>query len=120
MVKNIYILYYNDKIFSTIILVNLIGINILWKKDYPLLIDVLRVPNLIESNFYILTKGIMLYAYKGNSNKYRQLFDMLYNFINFNKYTILGDTVEIYKIDVYGTSLEDEYVTQVQIPVLGF
>ena len=42
---------------------------------------------------------------------------MLYKFIEINKYTILGDPIEIYKIDVYETALEDEYVTQVQIPV---
>ena len=42
---------------------------------------------------------------------------MLYKFIEINKYTVLGDPIEIYKIDVYETALEDEYVTQVQIPV---
>ncbi|WGX75147.1 hypothetical protein QJS64_13850 [Paraclostridium bifermentans] len=42
---------------------------------------------------------------------------MLFKFIEFNNYTILGDPIEIYKIDIYETSVEDEYVTQVQIPV---
>ncbi|EPZ54499.1 merR family transcriptional regulator domain protein [[Clostridium] sordellii ATCC 9714] len=42
---------------------------------------------------------------------------MLFKFIEFNNYTILGDPLEIYKIDIYETSIEDEYVTQVQIPV---
>ena len=41
---------------------------------------------------------------------------MLYKFLEFNKYTILGDPIEIYKIDVSETSIEDKYVTQVQIP----
>ncbi len=42
---------------------------------------------------------------------------MLYKFLEINKYTILGDSIEIYKIDVYETSTEDEYSTQVQIKI---
>lgn len=67
---------------------------------------------------FVLDEGYYVtYTYKGNYNQYEQVFDMLYKFIEINKYTILGDPIEIYKIDVYETSLEDEYVTQVQIPV---
>lgn len=67
---------------------------------------------------FILDEGYYVtYTYKGNYNQYAQVFDMLYEFIKINKYTILGDPLEIYKIDIYETSIEDEYVTQVQIPV---
>lgn len=67
---------------------------------------------------FVLDEGYYVtYTYKGNYNQYEQVFDMLYKFIEINKYTILGDPIEIYKIDVYETALEDEYVTQVQIPV---
>ncbi|MEF9990463.1 MAG: MerR family transcriptional regulator [Romboutsia sp.] len=67
---------------------------------------------------FILDEGYYVtYTYKGDYTQYCQVFDMLYKFIEINQYTILGDPIEIYKIDVYETSLEDEYVTQVQIPV---
>ncbi|MDU4861107.1 MAG: MerR family transcriptional regulator [Terrisporobacter othiniensis] len=67
---------------------------------------------------FVLDEGYYVtYTYKGDYNQYEQVFEMLYKFIEINKYTILGDPIEIYKIDVYETSLEDEYVTQVQIPV---
>ncbi|MEG1312408.1 MAG: MerR family transcriptional regulator [Romboutsia sp.] len=67
---------------------------------------------------FILDEGYYVtYTYKGDYKQYSQIFDMLYKFIEVNKYTILGDPIEIYKIDIYETSIEDEYVTQVQIPV---
>ena len=67
---------------------------------------------------FVLDEGYYVtYTYKGDYNQYEQVFDMLYKFIDINKYTVLGDPIEIYKIDVYETALEDEYVTQVQIPV---
>ena len=67
---------------------------------------------------FVLDEGYYVtYTYKGDYNQYEKVFDMLYKFIDINKYTILGDPIEIYKIDVYETALEDEYVTQVQIPV---
>lgn len=67
---------------------------------------------------FILDEGYYVtYTYKGDYKQYSKVFDMLYKFIEINKYTILGDPIEIYKIDVYETSIEDEYVTQVQIPV---
>ncbi|HSQ87897.1 MerR family transcriptional regulator [Romboutsia sp.] len=67
---------------------------------------------------FILDEGYYVtYTYKGDYKKSAKILDMLYKFLEINKYTILGDPIEIYKIDVYETSIEDEYVTQVQIPV---
>lgn len=65
----------------------------------------------IEEGYYVT------YTYKGDYKKTAKIIPMLFKFIEFNNYTILGDPIEIYKIDIYETSLEDEYVTQVQIPV---
>lgn len=70
-----------------------------------------------EYNFVLDEGYYVTYTYKGDYNQYEQVFKMLYKFIEVNKYTVLGDPIEIYKIDVYETSIEDEYVTQVQIPV---
>lgn len=68
-------------------------------------------------NFIIDEGYYVTYTYKGDYKKTSQILPMLYKFIRSNNYTILGDPIEIYKIDIYETSIEDEYVTQVQIPV---
>lgn len=70
-----------------------------------------------DYNFVIDEGYYVTYTYKGAYKQYKEIFEMLYRFIEVNRYTILRDPIEIYKIDVYETSLEDEYVTQVQIPV---
>ena len=88
------------------------GIYNYYKHTFCLLDDDASDYNFVLDEGYYVT-----YTYKGDYNQYEQVFDMLYKFIEINKYTILGDPIEIYKIDVYETSLEDEYVTQVQIPV---
>ena len=67
---------------------------------------------------FIINEGYYVtYTYKGNYKQIKKILPMLFKFIEFNNYTILGDPLEIYKIDIYETSIEDEYVTQVQIPV---
>lgn len=88
------------------------GIYNYYKHTFCLLDDDASDYNFVLDEGYYVT-----YTYKGDYNHYEQVFEMLYKFIEINKYTILGDPIEIYKIDVYETSLEDEYVTQVQIPV---
>ncbi|WP_434796442.1 MerR family transcriptional regulator [Terrisporobacter vanillatitrophus] len=88
------------------------GIYNYYKHTFCLLDDDASDYNFVLDEGYYVT-----YTYKGDYNQYEQVFEMLYKFIEINKYTILGDPIEIYKIDVYETSLEDEYVTQVQIPV---
>lgn len=66
---------------------------------------------IIDEGYYVT------YTYKGNYKQIKKILPMLFKFIEFNNYTILGDPLEIYKIDIYETSIEHEYVTQVQIPV---
>ncbi|MGL4911660.1 MAG: MerR family transcriptional regulator [Romboutsia sp.] len=84
----------------------------IYKNTFYLLDD-----NATNYNFILDEGYYVTYTYKGDYKQYLQIFDMLYKFIEVNQYTILGDPIEIYKIDVYETSIEDEYVTQVQIPV---
>lgn len=68
--------------------------------------------NLILDEGYYVT-----YTYKGDYKQSSTVLPMMFKFIEINNYTISGDPIEIYKIDIYETSAEDEYVTQVQIPV---
>ena len=84
----------------------------IYKHTFCLLEDDATDYNFILDEGYYVT-----YTYRGDYKQYSQIFDMLYRFVDANNYTILRDPIEIYKIDVYETSLEDEYVTQVQIPV---
>jgi DNA-binding transcriptional MerR regulator len=73
--------------------------------------------NATNYNFIIDEGYYVTYTYKGDYKKTGKIIPMLNKFIEFNNYTVLGDPIEIYKIDIYETSIEDEYVTQVQIPV---
>lgn len=71
--------------------------------------------NLILDEGYYVT-----YTYRGDYNQAATVIPMMYKFIEGNNYTVLGDPIEIYKIDIYETEVEAEYVTQVQIPVKLF
>ncbi len=42
---------------------------------------------------------------------------MLFSFIEENNYKILSDPIEIYKIDIHETSLKEEFITEIQIPI---
>lgn len=68
--------------------------------------------NLVLDEGYYVT-----YTYKGDYKQASIVIPMMYKFIEGNNYTVLGDPIEIYKIDIYETEVEAEYVTQVQIPI---
>lgn len=52
-------------------------------------------------------------AYKNNKNCMKQILE----YIRKKEYTIIGDPLEIYKIDIHETGQEKEFVTEIQIPV---
>ncbi|MCY6960287.1 MerR family transcriptional regulator [Clostridium brassicae] len=56
-------------------------------------------------------------SYKGNYSYNKQYLSSLFFFINKNKYKIISNPIEIYKIDVHETSLEEEFITEIQIPI---
>lgn len=66
---------------------------------------------IVEEGYYVtLTyRG----AYKNNQKHLNNIF----KYINDNNYKILGDPIEIYKIDIHETGIVDEFVTEIQIPV---
>lgn len=52
-------------------------------------------------------------AYKNNQKHLNTMF----KYINNNYYKVLGDPIEIYKIDIHETGIVDEFITEIQIPV---
>ncbi|WMJ80718.1 MerR family transcriptional regulator [Clostridium sp. MB40-C1] len=57
-------------------------------------------------------------SYKGKYSSNKQYLSILFSFINKNKYKVISNPIELYKIDVHETSLEKEFITEIQIPIL--
>lgn len=72
-----------------------------------------------ETNYnLILPSGYYVkLSYKGPYTYNGKYIDKILNFIEENKYNIISDPIEIYKIDVHETSLADEYITEIQFPI---
>ena len=66
---------------------------------------------IVEEGYYItLTyKG----SYKNNQIHLNNIFD----YIDKNKYKMINDPIEIYKIDIHETGIIDEFITEIQIPI---
>ncbi|MBZ9635238.1 MerR family transcriptional regulator [Clostridium sp. FP1] len=73
----------------------------------------------IDTNYnLILSKGYYVsLSYKGPYSDNKQHIDKIFNFINANNYKIVSEPIEIYKIDIHETSISDEFITEIQIPI---
>lgn len=73
-----------------------------------------------ENNYNLLLPAAhyVSISYKGPYASNKEYVDMLFSFINENNYKIMSDPIEIYKIDVHETSLQEEFITEIQVPVL--
>ncbi|KAJ50095.1 DNA-binding transcriptional MerR regulator [Clostridium tetanomorphum] len=73
-----------------------------------------------ESNYNLLLQGAhyVCISYRGSYSSNKQYIDKLFSFINNNNYKIISEPIEIYKIDVHETSLQEEFITEIQIPIL--
>lgn len=76
----------------------------------------------IETNYnLILNEGYYVsISYKGHYSDNKQYIDKIFNFIHENNYKIISESIEIYKIDIHETSLSDEFITEIQIPINKF
>ncbi|PRR78557.1 HTH-type transcriptional regulator ZntR [Clostridium liquoris] len=72
-----------------------------------------------ENNYNLLLQGAhyVCISYKGSYSSNKQYIDKLFSFIKENNYKIISEPIEIYKIDVHETSLQKEYLTEIQVPV---
>ncbi|WP_243108691.1 GyrI-like domain-containing protein [Clostridium rectalis] len=66
---------------------------------------------ILEASYYATI------SYKGSYLKNKKYLNMLFSFIEENNYKILSDPIEIYKIDIHETSLKEEFITEIQIPI---
>lgn len=57
-------------------------------------------------------------VYKGSYKKSQPLFEKTMKFIEEKGYSINGNPMEIYRLDIHGTSEEKEFITEIQIPIL--
>lgn len=56
-------------------------------------------------------------VYKGGYEKSQPLFEKMIEFIKKEGYTINGNPMEIYRLDIHGTAEKEEFITEIQIPV---
>jgi DNA-binding transcriptional MerR regulator len=91
----------------------------LYKGVYNEYISVFCLLNHIDTNYsLILNEGYYVsLSYKGPYADNKQYIDILFEFIYANNYKIISEPIEIYKIDIHETSLSDEFITEIQIPI---
>lgn len=66
----------------------------------------------------ILPEGYFaVLVYRGSYGKSQQLFEKMVEFIEMEGYSIKGSSMEIYRLDIHGTSREEEFITEIQIPI---
>lgn len=69
--------------------------------------------NIVVEGGYFVTLN-----YKGSNNDNKKHIKKMLKFIEDNNYKIKGKPIEIYKIDIHETGIVDEFITEVQIPIL--
>ncbi len=56
-------------------------------------------------------------VYRGSYKQSQYMFEKVMDFIKQGGYTVVGQAMEIYRLDIHGTAIVDEYITEIQIPV---
>ncbi|MBO3446151.1 MerR family transcriptional regulator [Clostridium sp. CCUG 7971] len=56
-------------------------------------------------------------TYKGSYKNNKEYINKMLDFINTNKYEVIKEPIEIYKIDIHETGIVEEFITEIQIPV---
>ncbi|NEU06023.1 MerR family transcriptional regulator [Clostridium senegalense] len=83
-----------------------------YKSVFCLLEDKEKSYNLLLEKGYYVT-----YSYRGAYCTNKEHLPKILEFIKENNYKIKSEPIEIYKIDVHETSLDNEYITEIQFPV---
>ncbi|WP_315165951.1 MerR family transcriptional regulator [Metaclostridioides mangenotii] len=55
--------------------------------------------------------------YTGSYTNNKECIDKIYKFVKDNDCKIIGSAIEIYKIDIHETGEEEEFITEIQVPV---
>ncbi len=69
---------------------------------------------------YILPKGLYLsILYRGSLTKTKELLPKLYNYAQTHNYNVSQEPIEFCYIDEYETNNEEEYLIEIQLPVIA-
>ncbi|ATD54502.1 MerR family transcriptional regulator [Clostridium chauvoei] len=70
-----------------------------------------------EYNLVLNEGKYITYSYRGAYSSNERHIKKLFEFIKQNNFEVINDPIEIYKIDVHETSIENEFITEIQIPI---
>ncbi|MGL4344336.1 MAG: MerR family transcriptional regulator [Cellulosilyticaceae bacterium] len=68
-------------------------------------------------NFTLPEGDYVSSSYRGKYKKNREIIPRMFGYIQENNMQMIGNPIEIYKIDIHETGNEEEFVTEIQIPV---
>lgn len=71
-----------------------------------------NIYNIVFEEGYYVT-----FVYKGGYNNNSTHIKNMFEYIKENNYKICGEPLEIYKIDIHETGKEEEFITEIQIPI---
>lgn len=70
-----------------------------------------------QFNFVLPEGHYVSYHYTGQYKKNKIYLEKMFTYIKEQAYQIIGNPIEIYKLDIHETGKEEEFVTEIQIPV---
>lgn len=71
----------------------------------------------INYNMVIPEGEFLSLLYRGSYKQSQQLFEKAIVYISEQGYSLNGSPMEIYRLDIHGTSVESEFITEIQIPI---
>lgn len=83
-----------------------------FKSVFCFLEDDEEIYNIVVDEGYYVTL-----TYKGSYKNNKKHINNMLDFISSNKYKIIKEPIEIYKIDIHETGIVEEFITEIQIPV---
>lgn len=83
-----------------------------FKSVFCFLEDNEDIYNIIVDEGYYVTL-----TYKGSYKNNKEYINKMLDFINTNKYEVIKEPIEIYKIDIHETGIIEEFITEIQIPI---
>lgn len=85
----------------------------LYDRAFFLLDDTVENYNMILPEGYYATR-----IYRGDYKQSQKLIAEMISFIEKENYIINGKPMEIYRVDIHDTSIEEEFITEIQIPIV--
>ncbi|MDO4536490.1 MAG: MerR family transcriptional regulator [Clostridium perfringens] len=110
--ENLFYILGNNKIGITYNTENIVKNNeVSYKDAFYIVGDSEPYDNKLNESSYVT------YTYKGNYNKDTIYINNMLSFIEKNNYKITGDIIKICKINIHETDTEEEFISEIQIPI---